>query len=247
MPSTEWYKSWFNSPYYHKLYFERDEGEAKAFISKLIDHLKPAANSRMLDIACGKGRHSRILAAYGFNVSGFDISIDSINEAKQFESEHLQFYLHDMRLPFWVNYFDFAFNFFTSFGYFPTQREHDDAIRTIAASIKRGGVLLIDYLNVHFSEEHLNKNELKTIGETQYNIERWHDESFFYKKISVTDPELNQPIEFTEKVKKFSLEDFTKMLAAQKMQITEVFGDYSLNGYHADKTPRMIIAAKKSR
>jgi SAM-dependent methyltransferase len=141
MPSTEWYKSWFNSPYYHKLYFERDEGEAKAFISKLIDHLKPAADSRMLDIACGKGRHSRILAGYGFNVSGFDISIDSINEAKQFESEHLQFYLHDMRLPFWVNYFDFAFNFFTSFGYFPTQREHDDAVRTIAASIKRGGVL----------------------------------------------------------------------------------------------------------
>jgi hypothetical protein len=36
------------------------------------------------------------------------------------------------------------------------------------------------------------------------------------------------------------------MLAAQKMQITEVFGDYSLNQYHADKTPRMIIAAKKS-
>ncbi len=246
MPATEWYKNWFNSPFYHKLYFERDEGEAKTFINNLIGHFKPAANSRMLDIACGKGRHSRILANYGFDVSGFDISVDSINEAKHFEGEHLQFYLHDMRLPFWINYFDFAFNFFTSFGYFPTQREHDDAIRTIAASIKRGGILLIDYLNVQFSEEHFIESEIKNIGETQYNIERWHDQRFFYKKMAVADPALSQPLEFTEKVTKFGLEDFRRMLALQKMEITEVFGDYSLNEYHISNMPRMIIAAKKS-
>jgi SAM-dependent methyltransferase len=245
MSTTEWYKDWFNSPYYHKLYFQRDESEAQRFIKKLINHLNPAKNSRMLDVACGKGRHSKFLAQQGFDVTGIDISIDSITEAKKFERDNLHFYMHDMRLLFWVNYFDFAFNFFTSFGYFKTRREHDDAMRTICAGLKPKGILMFDYLNVHFSEDHLVHNDEKIIDETKYEIHRWHDETHFYKKMIVTDPKLSEPINYTEKVAKFSLGDFTDMLSYQKMQVTEVFGDYELNTYDVRKTPRMIILAKK--
>ncbi|HVG15660.1 MAG TPA: class I SAM-dependent methyltransferase [Chitinophagaceae bacterium] len=245
MPANEWYKNWFNSPFYHKLYFERDESEAKNFIKKLVDHLQPAAGCRMLDIACGKGRHSKILASFGFDVTGFDISADSIEEANRSATEQLHFYVHDMRLPFWVNYYDFAFNFFTSFGYFSTRREHDDAIRTIAASIKKGGTVLFDYLNVHYAEDHLIHNEVKSIDDTHYEIHRWHNDQHFFKKMIVTDPTLSGPVEFTEQVAKFSLGDFTEMLAFQKMQVTEVFGDYKLNAYHISGTPRMIVAATK--
>ena len=112
MSEQAWYKDWFNSPFYNKLYFERDEKEAAAFISTLIEHLGPAPGSYMLDIACGRGRHSRILAEKGFNVTGIDISFDSIAFAKKYENENLEFYQHDMRLPFRVNYFDHAFNFY---------------------------------------------------------------------------------------------------------------------------------------
>ena len=63
----------------------------------------------MLDVACGKGRHSKTLASLGFQVTGIDISFDSIQQAKQYESEHLDFYVHDMRLPFWGNYYNYAF------------------------------------------------------------------------------------------------------------------------------------------
>ena len=69
MSEQAWYKEWFDSPFYHKLYFERDDKEAETFISTLIDHLQPAPGSTILDIACGRGRHSRILAKKGFNVS----------------------------------------------------------------------------------------------------------------------------------------------------------------------------------
>ena len=161
MSEQAWYKDWFNSPFYHKLYFERDEKEAAAFISTLIDHLEPAPGCYMLDIACGRGRHSRFLAEKGFNVTGIDISFASIAFAKKSENENLEFYQHDMRLPFRVNYFDHAFNFFTSFGYFKTRREHDDAIRTIANGLKPNGIFVIDYLNVHYSEDHLVYNEEK--------------------------------------------------------------------------------------
>src|SRR4051794_38221332 len=132
MAAREWYVDWFNSPYYHKLYFEHDEKEARQFINRIILYLKPEPGNRMLDVACGRGRHSKCLAAQGFDVTGIDISPDSIQYAKQFENAHLLFYLHDMRLPAWINYFVFAFNLFPSFGYFLPRREHDDAVSIIA-------------------------------------------------------------------------------------------------------------------
>ncbi|MES2882351.1 MAG: methyltransferase domain-containing protein [Bacteroidota bacterium] len=245
MADREWYKDWFNSPYYHKLYFERDDTEAQGFITRLITHLNPQAEARILDVACGRGRHSKFLAAQGFAVTGIDISGDSIRYAKQFEKENLQFFQHDMRLSFYINYFDYAFNFFTSFGYFNTRREHDDAMRSITQSVKAKGKVLFDYLNVHYVEDRLIHNEEKKIGTTNYEIHRWHDEHFFYKKMTVTDPALQQPFDYTEKVAKFSLGDFTDMLSFQKMQITEVFGDYDLNSYHVRNTPRMVVVAQQ--
>jgi SAM-dependent methyltransferase len=245
MAEKEWYKDWFNSTYYHKLYFDRDDDEAQKFIKRLLEKLQPLNGSRMLDVACGKGRHSRFLAEKGFDVTGIDISPDSITEAKQNETETLHFYVHDMRLLFWINYFDFAFNFFTSFGYFATRREHDDAMRTIAGSLRPGATLVIDYLNVHYVETHLISIEKKEIDQTVYDITRWQDEDHFFKKIVVSDPLLSQPIVHVEKVAKFSLGDFTDMLSFQKMQVAEVFGDYNLSSYHLHNTPRMIIIAKK--
>lgn len=245
MSDKAWYKDWFSSPFYHKLYFERDEKEAAAFIDKLFRHLQPAPRSTMLDVACGRGRHSRMLAQKDFFVTGIDISAESISFAKKSEAENLEFFQHDMRLPFRVNYFDYAFNFFTSFGYFKTAREHDDAIRTIANGLRPGGIFVIDYLNVHFAEDHLVYNEEKTIGNTTYEIHRWHSPTHFYKKIIVSDPLLLQPVEHTEQVAKFSLGDFNEMLSYRGLQIQDVFGDYELGNYDVRKKPRLIVVAKK--
>lgn len=100
MVNATWFKDWFNSHYYHQLYFNRDEQEAGAFIDRLITHLKPPANSLMLDVACGKGRHSIHLAKMGFDVTGIDLSEDSITDALQYQTDKLHFFRHDMRLPF---------------------------------------------------------------------------------------------------------------------------------------------------
>ncbi len=241
-----WFKDWFNSPYYHQLYFKRDEKEAAAFINKLITYLKPLAGATMLDVACGKGRHSIHLSEKGFDVTGIDLSEDSISEALQSETDTLHFYRHDMRLPFWINYFDYAFNFFTSFGYFKTRREHDAAIRTIGQAIKPGGILVMDYLNVHYAENNLvHKNEIEIDGVNFY-ITKWYDETHFFKKILIEDESLDAPLVFTEKVAKFSVGDFTEMFAYQNMQIQEVFGDYNFNNYDIKKSPRLIMIAKKA-
>ncbi len=240
-----WFKDWFNSPYYHQLYFNRDDREAAAFIDKLINYLKPPSGSTMLDVACGKGRHSIQLANKGFDVTGIDLSDDSINEALQSQTESLHFYKHDMRLPFWINYFDYAFNFFTSFGYFKTRREHDNAIRTIAQAIKKDGFFVMDFLNVHYAEDYLVHQSEKEIDGVNFIITKWFDETHFYKKIVVEDENLREPLIYTEKVAKFSLGDFTEMFAYQGLQIQEVFGDYNFGNYNVKKSPRMLMIAKK--
>ncbi|HOZ79872.1 MAG TPA: class I SAM-dependent methyltransferase [Ferruginibacter sp.] len=247
MEEHPWFKDWFNSSYYHQLYFNRDEKEAAAFIDKLIEFLQPLPASVMLDVACGKGRHAVHLAEKGFDVTGIDISEDSIKEALLQEKDNLHFYLHDMRLPFRINYYHYAFNFFTSFGYFNSRREHDNAIRTIAQAIKPGGWFVMDYLNVHYAEDHLVHQFDKEIDGVNYFITKWFDETHFYKKIQVEDEALETPLIYTEKVAKFSLGDFTEMFAYQGLQIQDVFGDYNFGGYDVRKSPRLIMIARKGR
>ena len=247
MQALPWFKNWFNSPYYHQLYFNRDEQEAARFIDKLIDKLNPPQGSLMLDVACGKGRHAIHLAEKGFDVTGIDISEDSISEALLSETEKLHFYLHDMRLPFYINYYNYAFNFFTSFGYFSTRREHDNSIRTIAQSLKKEGCFVLDYLNVHYAEDHLVHQFDKEIVGINYFITKWFDETHFYKKIVVEDEALQEPLIYSEKVAKFSLGDFTEMFAYQSLQIQEIFGDYNFGNYDVKKSPRLIMIAKKIR
>ncbi len=241
-----WFKDWFNSPYYHQLYAHRDEQEAAAFIDNLVAHLKPIAGAKMLDVACGKGRHSMQLAASGFDVTGIDLSSESIAEALKSEGEHLHFYEHDMRLPFWINYFDIVFNFFTSFGYFKTQREHDNAIRSIAEAIKPNGIFVMDYLNVKFSSSQTIAESAQQIGNTTYTISKWSDDHHFYKKIMVEDAALAKPMQYTEKVAKFTLSDFEKMFAKQGLKIKEVFGDYRFGKYDEVTSARLIMIAEKA-
>ena len=246
MAAKAWYKDWFNSPYYHLLYNNRDEDEAQAFLERLITYLQPKPNTKMLDVACGKGRHSKALAEMGFDVTGIDLSQLSIEEAKLEETKNLHFYQHDMRLPFWINYYDIAFNFFTSFGYFKTDREHNNAIRTIAQSLHKDGLFVIDYLNVHYAEDKLQKSFAKQFDDVTFHVSKWHDERHFFKQIQVTEGTNTSPKHlYTERVAKFTLGDFTDMLAYQNMQVQQVFGDYQLGNYDINKSPRMIIVAKK--
>ncbi|TWF37247.1 methyltransferase family protein [Chitinophaga polysaccharea] len=240
-----WFKDWFNSPYYHLLYSHRDDREAAAFIDKLLTYLHPAADAEMLDVACGKGRHAKYLADKGYNVTGIDLSIESINVAKKLENDHLSFFQHDMRLPFWVNYFDVVFNFFTSFGYFDSQRDNDNALRTLKNAMKPGGRLVLDYLNSEYVAAHLVTDEVKEDEGVVFDIHRELNDHKFMKQINILDKVKMRRAAYTESVNAFTRADFERMFVKQGLQITEIFGDYHFNSYDAQRSPRLIIVATK--
>ncbi len=240
-----WFEDWFDSPYYHELYSDRDENEAADFIDKLITFLHPSANATMLDVACGKGRHAIQLASKGFDVTGIDLSEKSIKAALTAENDKLHFYRHDMRQPFRINYFDYAFNFFTSFGYFDSYRENSNAMRTMVQSLKNKGTLIIDYLNVPYAENHFNDGFTKVCGPVTYCIKKWQDTRHFFKQIIIEDKRTVSPIIYTEKVAKFLLSDFEGFLREQGMIIENLWGDYKLSTYNSELSGRLIISAKK--
>jgi SAM-dependent methyltransferase len=246
MSKKGWFSDWFNSSYYHALYQHRDDTEALQFIHNLITYLAPKPHATMLDIACGKGRHSKALFDAGFDVTGIDLSPASIEAASTMQTNGLSFSCHDMRETFKANYFDYAFNFFTSFGYFDTHEEHQLAISAMAANLKESGTLVIDYLNVGIVEENSDQEAVSQIDGYIFYTKKWQDDLFLFKEIRVVDASSKEVLGiFEERVRKYGLADFTLFMQRAGLEMIATFGDYQLGSYHVERSDRLIMVAKK--
>jgi SAM-dependent methyltransferase len=243
---AEWFASWFDSPHYQRLYAYRNDAEAAGFIDALIGRLRPQDGSRVLDLGCGAGRHARYLASKGYDTTGIDLSARSIAEAQKTERPHLRFRRQDMRLPFGRRTFDYVFNLFTSFGYFEADGDQETVVRNISTSLKESGRLVLDYLNPPYAERHLTPHEDRTIDGIVYRIMRWVDHGFFVKRIVIDDGGPEPPAQHVERVARFTLSDFDRLLALGGLTIEEVYGDYRLSAYHANTSPRLILVARKN-
>lgn len=238
-----WFQTWFNSPYYHLLYNTRDNKEAEVFIDNLCAFLNLPLNSKIVDIACGKGRHAIYLNKKGFDVIGTDLSYASIKFAKKFENPSLQFFVQDMRNLFYINYFDFAFNLFTSFGYFDSDADHIKALKSFRKSLNNNGLLVLDYLNAEKIAQHLIPQEVKQIEDIKFNIKRKIANGKIIKNIVFNDKQKHYS--FTEEVNDFRLADFIRLFNIAGLEITHTFGDYYLNPFNSNQSDRLIFICKK--
>ncbi len=240
---SEWFGTWFDSPYYHKLYKHRDTTEAGVFIKNLADFLKIQPKHKIMDLACGKGRHSIFLNKLGFDVVGLDLSEQSIAHAKQFENERLHFSVHDMRDVYRLDYFDFVLNMFTSFGYFQTESEHITAIQAVCASLKKGGKFVLDFFNTNKVVDSLvYENQTKSEG-IVFDQTREIVDGSIVKTINFEHK--NEEFEFQERVKAFTEADFRRLFQIAKLDCLHLFGDYELNPFDANKSERMIFVVEK--
>jgi SAM-dependent methyltransferase len=243
MNNKEWFAEWFDSPYYHVLYKDRNHEEAANFISKLMAYLSPETQVQILDLACGKGRHSVYLNQLGYHVKGVDLSVQSIAYAKQFENERLQFEVKDLRNLSFEQHFDIALNLFTSFGYFDSIEVNIEVLKGIHQSLQPKGKLLIDFFNAQKVIELLVPHELKTIDGIDFQITKKVENQSIIKDITFLDK--GQTYQYQEKVQALSYADFIKMLAASGFDIKQTWGDYQLNGFDENISQRLIILAEK--
>ena len=57
--------NWFDTTYYSLLYKNRSESEAQLFIDNILNKINIKTKSKVLDLACGLGRHSKYLEKKG--------------------------------------------------------------------------------------------------------------------------------------------------------------------------------------
>lgn len=244
MEKKAWFEDWFNSPYYKVLYENRDTNEAEDFTEALVNYLEPESGSRMLDIGCGEGRFAIELARRGFDVTGIDLADNRIAKALEQASENLHFFVHDMRMPFYINYFDYAFNFFTSFGYFSTRRDNELAARSFAGCLKPGGRLVIDYLNRDLVLQQMKSHEIVERGSMSFDIQKDYDGSHIIKHIRFND-EYGNPHHYTERVSAFDRNQFESLFAATGLTLEATFGNYELAAFDETTSPRLIMVFRK--
>jgi len=238
-----WYKDWFNSPYYHILYGKRDEREAESFVSHLLDFIKPSPDALFLDLACGKGRHSRMIADKGYSTYGIDLSTENIQAAREFESEKLKFEVYDMRDVYRKNTFDCILNLFTSFGYFKEEKDNLRTLHSVSQSLKQAGLFVQDYFNVANVKEGIKEYDEKNVDGITFKISKRIEGKFIHKTIEFFHQ--NENFKFQERVALFEFVDFEKMYADAGLEIQSVFGDYSLNAFDIQTSDRLIIISKK--
>ena len=238
LAANRWFSSWFDTPYYHILYKNRGDEEAQEFMKNLVKFLNLPKGASILDLACGKGRHSVYLNKLGFEVTGVDLSENSIAYAKQFENEDLHFKTHCMCKPVGEK-FDAVFNLFTSLGYFEDERENRESIIAIKEEIKEGGWGVIDFMNVKKVINNLVPSEIKTVKGIQFHISRRVEDGYILKDIEFEDE--GEDYAFTEKVKAFTLDIFKNYFEKAGIELVHTFGDYELQPYDENTSDRLIL------
>lgn len=236
-----WYASWFDTPYYHILYKDRDHAEARLFMDNLTAYLNLPEDARILDLACGKGRHSVYLNELGFDVTGADLSENSIAEARKHENDKLHFTVHDMRQPMPTKY-DAIFNLFTSFGYFDNDADNLATLKAICKSLTEYGFAVIDFMNVNHVIKNLVPSEVKTVDGITFNIKRYVKNGHIFKEIDFEDE--GKAFHFTERVQALRLEDFEALMDEAGIYLLDVFGDYKLRKFYRNESERLIMIFK---
>lgn len=218
----EWFEEWFGEEYLH-LYPHRDEADADRIVSLLCRALPWHEGWRVLDVACGAGRHLAALERAGAVPFGFDLSLALLRRARALTTRPLV--RADMRfMPFRPRCMDLTVNLFTSFGYFAADEEHADALGQMLATVRPGGWFVIDFLNAEHVRASLIPREAASYGGVEVQIRReiTADRRFVRKSILVADGR-----RFEERVRLLGADDLERMIHAHGARLVEAYGDYS--------------------
>lgn len=231
-----WYQEWFGEDYL-ELYAHRDSGEAESHVDFVEARLGGQRPSAVLDLACGAGRHTAALRRRGYRALGVDLSLTLLGQ-----SPELPRVAGDMRsLPFADATFDWVLNFFTSFGYFESERENFRILEEMVRVMRPGGRFLIDLFNIDQVLATLEPRESREMNGRRVEIERWYDprSKRINKQIRVHAP--HRPSRsYLESVRAYRLEEVQNGLEWAGLQLHEIFGGFDGEEFGPD-SERLIF------
>ena len=153
-----WWTTYFDAGYLREYAPLFDPGEARAQVGRLLEVLALPSGARVLDLACGQGRHAALLAEVGHDVTGLDLSRSLLQVAQRAARAAglptrptrasgggaLRYRHGDMRrLPTaWRERFDAVVNLFTSFGFFDDPADDARVIAGVARALRPGGTFI---------------------------------------------------------------------------------------------------------
>lgn len=243
-----WFEEWFDSPLYELLYANRNEEEAKRLADLIEQKIPVKQYPKVVDVGCGRGRHSITLAERGYTVTGFDLSPKAIDKARRIAEErglkNVEFLIQDMREPLKFR-FDAALNLFTTFGYFLEDDENARVLNSVNRMLKPEGLFLIDYLNEVKVRNELTPKAKGHLDGIDYAVEKHIENGSVHKNIRFTGKEIGRPKEYNERVKLYGKQWFKENLGSAGFTVESIWGDYEGNKFDKSSSPRLIIVAKK--
>ncbi|NPV77965.1 MAG: class I SAM-dependent methyltransferase [Anaerolineae bacterium] len=128
--------------YYDVIYSEKDYAGEAAVLAQWIEQYLRSDQRRLLDVACGTGRHIEYLKR-NFEVEGIDISPELLEIAAQRNPE-IPFHCGDMISFELDKKFDVVTCLFSAIGYVKTLDRLNQAVRSMTKHLVPGGLLIIE-------------------------------------------------------------------------------------------------------
>ena len=232
----DWFKDWFDEDYL-ALYANRDEAEAELAVETGLRLAPELAAGPVLDLACGAGRHLDRLRRKNQDAFGLDLSPSLLRAAPARLRSHLL--RGDMRhLPIKAGCLSGICLWFTPFGYFSDS--HNRALlHNLAALLRPGGVVLMDYLNAAHLRENLVLEDVEEHSGMRVHNRRTLEGKRIVKRMSIEYLDSGATREVVESVRVYEPQELTALAAEAGLRLRMECGDYSGGAFLPD-SPRWL-------
>ena len=243
---SEWFEDWFDTKEYLSVYSHRNEQDAKKLVDLILQNVNIPSGSKVLDMACGTGRHSILFAENGFYVTAVDLSKNLLEIAKgstECAGVNINFVHSDLR-SFCVNSkFNLVVNLFTSFGYFEEECDNFKILEIAYNHLNENGYFVIDFFNRRYVEDNLIPESRDEIFDEKIIQKRSIEGDRVEKQIIIR--KNGSEKHFHESVRLYCKEELFNALKFQGFKIKKIFGDSSGKSFDLESSPRIIIIAQK--